>query len=71
MAYLEAKVERNEFYANKYQNKEYYWGAGWDDPMFKKWKGFQELATLYSDTKYYQDVLNECGYFRSYLEKNQ
>lgn len=71
MAYLEAKVERNEFYANKYQNKEYYWGAGWDDPMFKKWKGFQELATLYSDTKYYQDVLNECGYFRTYLEKIQ
>ena len=71
MAYLEAKVERNEFYANQYQNKDYYWGAGWDDPMFKKWKGFQELATLYSDTKYYQDVINECGYFRTYLEKNQ
>ena len=70
MAYLEAKTERNEFYANQYQNKEYYWGAGWDDPMFKKWKGFQELATQYSDTKYYQDVINECGYFRTYLAKN-
>lgn len=70
IAYLEAKVERNEFYAAEYQNKEYYWGAGWEDPMFKKWKGFQELATLYSDTKYYQEVINECGYFRTYLEKN-
>lgn len=70
MAYLEAKVERNEFYANQYQNKDYYWGAGWDDPMFKKWKGFQELATTYSDTKYYQDVINECGYFRTYVAKN-
>ncbi|WP_158963019.1 hypothetical protein [Myroides fluvii] len=71
MAYLEAKVERNEFYAKQYQNKDYYWGAGWDDPMFKKWKGFHELATLYSDTKYYQEVMNECGYFRTYLEKNE
>lgn len=70
IAYLEAKVERNEFYAKQYQNKDYYWGAGWDDPMFKKWKGFQELATLYKDTKYYQEVINECGYFRTYLEKN-
>lgn len=70
MAYMEAKTERNEFYANQYQNKEYYWGAGWDDPMFKKWKGFQELATQYSDTKYYQEVINECGYFRTYIAKN-
>lgn len=71
IAYLEAKVERNEFYANEYQNKDYYWGARWDDSMFKKWKGFQELATLYSDTKYYQEVINECGYFRTYLAKQQ
>lgn len=71
IAYFEAKIERNEFYANEYQNKDYYWGASWDDPMFKKWKGFQELATLYSDTKYYQEVINECGYFRTYLAKNK
>ncbi len=71
IAYFEAKIERNEFYAKEYQNKDYYWGAGWDDPMFKKWKGFQELETLYSDTKYYQEVINECGYFRTYLAQNK
>ncbi|MBB1149391.1 MULTISPECIES: hypothetical protein [unclassified Myroides] len=71
IAYLEAKIERNEFYANQYHNRDYYWGAGWDDPMFKKWKGFQELATQYSDTKYYQEVIKECGYFRTYLAKNK
>ena len=66
MAYMLAKVERNDFYNNNYFMKaEGYWGYA--DVMFKKWKGFEELKTQYSDTKYYKDVIAECGYFRKYL----
>lgn len=66
MAYMMAKVERNDFYNNAYFMKpDGYWGYA--DVMFKKWKGFDELKNQYSDTKYYQDVIAECGYFRKYL----
>ncbi|WP_010251410.1 hypothetical protein [Myroides injenensis] len=67
LAYFSAKLERNEFYVKEYYNRPYFFGAWGDDIMFKKWKGFAELQSKYSDTKYYQEVINECGYFRKYL----
>ena len=70
LAYFDAKLERNEFYVQTYHNKDYYMGAWGDDVMFKKWNGFSELAAKYSDTKYYQEVIKECGYFRKYLGLN-
>lgn len=66
MAYMLAKVERNEFYNSAYF-KNFKYSSRYDDVMFKKWKGFEELQNLYSDTQYYQDVIAECGYFRKYL----
>ena len=65
MSYLLAKVERNEFYNKEYFSRDYYYGYG--EIMIKKWQGFKDLQTKYADTKYYQDVINECGYFRKYL----
>lgn len=65
ITYLLTKIERNNFYYNQYFNKDYYWGYG--DVMFKKWDGFKKLKHEYADTKYYQEVINECGYFRKYL----
>lgn len=65
LAYLDAKLERNEFYRNEYFSKNNYWG--YNQVMFKKWSGFKELATKYNDTKYYQEVIRECGYFRKYV----
>lgn len=67
LAYFDAKMERNNFYVGKYHADNYYMGAWGDDTMFKKWKGFAELQEKYSDTKYYNEVINECGYFRKYL----
>ncbi|SDH35552.1 hypothetical protein [Myroides phaeus] len=67
LAYFDAKIERNTFYVGKYHTDNYYYGAWGDDVMFKKWRGFAELQTKYSDTKYYKEVINECGYFRKYL----
>ena len=67
MSYLLAKVERNNFYTTTYFNqKDGYWGYH-DGPDFKAWQGFKDLKTQYSDTKYYKDVIAECGYFRKYL----
>ena len=67
MAYMLAKVERNNFYSTNYFTRsEGYWGYH-DGADFKAWQGFVDLKTKYSDTKYYQDVIAECGYFRTYM----
>ncbi|WLD23389.1 hypothetical protein NU10_11820 [Flavobacterium dauae] len=66
MAYMLAKTQRNEFYYNKYFSTTTYWGYP-DGAVIQKWQGFVDLKTNYSDTKYYQDVIAECGYFRKYL----
>lgn len=65
ITYLLTKIERNNFYYNQYFSTDSYWGYG--DVMFKKWNGFKKLKQDYSDTKYYQEVIKECGYFRKYL----
>lgn len=67
MAYMLAKVERNDFYATTYFIPNDYFYPYGDFVSFKKWKGFVDLKENYSDTKYYQDVITECGYFRKYL----
>lgn len=58
--YLLTKVERNAFYQT---------------PTFKPYEidyiafnGFKTLKTKYSQTKYYQEVINECGYFRNFAK---
>jgi len=67
ISYMLAKVERNNYYFNQFFKKETYWGYNYDQVMVKKWDGFNKLKQDYSDTKYYQDVIKECGYFRTYL----
>lgn len=65
-AYMLAKCERNEFY-----NESIYSQSEWDysnNVDFKAWKGFKLLSTLYSDTKYYQEVIRECDYFSKYSQ---
>ncbi|SFN70949.1 hypothetical protein SAMN05421741_109101 [Paenimyroides ummariense] len=66
MAYMLAKTQRNDFYYNKYFSTNTYWGYP-DGAVIQKWQGFVDLKANYSDTKYYQDVIAECGYFRKYL----
>jgi ADP-dependent phosphofructokinase/glucokinase len=53
------KIERNAFYQT---------------PAFKPYEvdfiyfsGFKTLKNKYAHTKYYQEVINECGYFRNYV----
>lgn len=68
--YLLSKWERNDFYNERYyfKNKDYYDFYS-DKVNFLAWNGFKKLEKDYSDTKYYKEVLAECGYFNSYLNQ--
>ncbi|MCG9792090.1 hypothetical protein [Flavobacterium algicola] len=67
--YLLSKCERNDYYNLKYKDAENYWDRRNDGINFLAWKGFNELYSNYSDTKYYQEVITECGYFDSYVRQ--
>ncbi|OXA82563.1 hypothetical protein SAMN05444397_107115 [Flavobacterium aquidurense] len=67
--YLLSKCERNEYYNNKYNNVRNWWSVEDDKINFIAWNGFKALKKDYSDTKYYQDVIAECGYFKTYINQ--
>ena len=68
--YMIAKCERNDYY-----NKKYYslnlstWDIQDDQTNFIAWQGFQNIKANYSKTKYYKEIINECGYFKIYVQK--
>jgi hypothetical protein len=61
--YMMAKCDRNDYYTSTI-----YLGKGDFDEDFVSWENFGKLDDQYSNTKYYQEVIKECGYFRSYLK---
>lgn len=63
--YMLAKCERNKWYNARYLGTAPESEGNID---FKAWEGFKALKE-YSNTKYYQDVIEECGYFKTYMEK--
>jgi hypothetical protein len=64
-SYLLAKCERNDFYTKTYHSSNQFYG---DVPVaYKEWAGFKKLRDDYRDTKYTQEVIRECGYFKSYI----
>lgn len=65
--YMMAKCERNAFYTKEYHSKNDFWGE--PEVAFQAWNGFKKLKTEYSNTKYYKEVINECGYFSKYVGK--
>jgi hypothetical protein len=65
--YMMAKCERNAFYTKEYHTKNDFWGE--PEVAFQAWNGFKKLKTEYSNTRYYKEVINECGYFRKYVGK--
>ncbi|WP_281634101.1 hypothetical protein [Flavobacterium luteolum] len=67
--YLISKCERNDYYNKKYNNINSYWEIQDDKVNFIAWNSFKALRKDYSDTKYYQDVIAECGYFRTYTNQ--
>ncbi|MEO8238299.1 MAG: hypothetical protein ABI793_10355 [Flavobacterium sp.] len=67
--YLLSKCERNEYYNKKYNEVNNWWEIQDDKVNFIAWPGFKTLRKEYSDTKYYQDVIAECGYFNMYVNQ--
>ena len=67
--YMLAKCERNEYYNSKYNSVNSYWEIQDDKVNFIAWNSFKTLKKDYSDTKYYQDVIAECGYFKTYINQ--
>lgn len=67
--YMLAKCERNEYYNKKYNSVTNWWTADQDQINFLAWNNFKILKKDYSDTKYYQDVIAECGYFNTYVNQ--
>ena len=69
--YMIAKCERNEYYNNQYNPSKDRWDNQYaiqsSKVNFLDWNGFKELKNNYSDTKYYQEVIKECGYFRTFV----
>lgn len=67
--YLLAKCDRNTRYnRNYYNNREN--ENKYDDPVYTDLKVFDGLSQ-YNQTRYYQEVLKECGYFRTYINKKK
>lgn len=62
--YMLAKCERNAFY-----NEIYLGTSTQPSGYFPDLEGFKKLKTDYSNTRYYQEVIKECGYFRNFLEE--
>ncbi|WP_125717932.1 hypothetical protein [Flavobacterium ustbae] len=67
--YLISKCERNDYYNKKYSAINSYWEIRDDKVNFIAWNSFKALRKDYSDTKYYQDVIAECGYFNTYINQ--
>ena len=55
------------FMAAKCEQNAYYMGGG-NASEFQGGKYFAMLKSAYSSTKYYQEAIKECGYFKNYLK---
>ncbi|MBB2149490.1 hypothetical protein [Pedobacter gandavensis] len=67
--FMASKCERNESYNRSYELPENktanYWSVE-TNPIYYG-RNFSLLEKQYADTRFYQEVIAECGYFRQYL----
>lgn len=67
--FMASKCERNESYNRSYELPENktanYWSVETNPIYFGQ--NFSMLTKQYADTRFYQEVIAECGYFRQYL----
>lgn len=71
--FMASKCDHNEQYNSRYaapENKgKYSWQL--DDEIPAGGQYFAELKANYAQTAYYKEVLRECGYFNTYLNKKR
>jgi hypothetical protein len=69
--YMLAKCERNNHYNFLYKTGDDCWDDRDDGINFLEWAGFKNLKNNYAKTKFYQEVIDECGYFKTYITQNK
>lgn len=67
--YMMTKCERNNYYTERYYEDGFIRDSYNQDTNYLAWNGFVKLKNEYSHTSFYKQVLQECGYFKSYLSK--
>jgi hypothetical protein len=65
LCWMLAKCELNDFYNGEVEVPDQFKNADFIAGLHMK-----EFAAKYSNTKYYKEVIKECGYFRTYLKNN-
>ncbi|MFM2189690.1 MAG: hypothetical protein RL491_76, partial [Bacteroidota bacterium] len=68
--YMLAKCERNDYYTSFNQGVAQY-DENNDFIAFKEWDGFKRLKQDYQDTRFYNEVIRECGYFKTYMQNSR
>lgn len=61
--FMTAKCELNRWYNERASEEQ--------DADFKSGNAFRMLRDSFSDTRYYKEILKECGYFRTYVQKSR
>ena len=57
--FMAAKAEQNKFFLTRPKD---YVGD------FKSGEYFKMLKTSFANTQYYKEIINECGYYRTYID---
>ena len=67
--FMAAKCERNDIYNETFNDpaneKKYYWDIDFTTAYATRY--FADLYTRYRNTAFYREVIQECGYFKSYV----
>ena len=66
--FMASKCERNSTYNTLYFSPDYKQSYPDFIEVIPTGKYFSQLKTQYSNTKYYQEILQECGYFKRYAD---
>jgi hypothetical protein len=69
--YMLAKCDRNDYYNGDLSFPPNVWTSQAEEISFREWNGFKALKQQYSKTKYYREVLAECGYFQTYISQSK
>lgn len=65
--FMASKCEHNIYYN---EHPDSFWTGGEEIVVPPSGNYFEELKQNYAKTKYYQEVLRECGYFREYVNSD-
>jgi hypothetical protein len=68
---MAAKCELNRHNDETVFNLKYGWYDGWYDKKggYFSGKNFQSLKTSFKETSFFQEVIQECGYFKTFVSR--